>query len=138
MEIYAESSVSQPPPKKSEQSQRTPDRGVPAFAGGQREETLRILRDAGPRGVSKEFFLYEKHWSQVAARIFELEAAGHCIKHVLLDGERYVRYILVEPEHERPLPNSPASAPVPSKPAPSWSRPASNLSLFNDDEAARA
>ena len=76
-------------------------RGIPPFAGGQREEILRLLRDAGPRGVSKEFLLYEKRWNPAGVRIHETEAAGH----VLLDGERYVRFILVELE---PLHNSPA------------------------------
>jgi hypothetical protein len=110
MEIYPESNASQPP-KKSEQLQRTPDHSIPAFAGGQREAILKMLRAAGAQGVSKEILLYEKHWSQAAARIFELERLGYRISHVLLASEKYVRYILLdEPEHEEPLSNQPREA----------------------------
>jgi hypothetical protein len=104
MEIYTESNVSQPP-KKSARLRCRPDRSIPAFAGGQREAILKMLRTAGPHGVSKEILLFEKHWSQAAARIFELEQQGYRIKHVQVEGEKYVRYVLEgEPENPKPLP----------------------------------
>jgi hypothetical protein len=67
---------------------------VPAFAKSQKAETLKMLRAAGTVGVSKATLLYEKHWSQVAARISELEDDGFQIKHAKREGETYVRYIL--------------------------------------------
>ena len=90
---------------QSRPERQQPNRGVPAFAGGQREAILEMLRVAGPQGVSKEILLFEKHWSQAAARIFELEQQGYEIKHVQREGERYVRYVLEsEPEHPKTLP----------------------------------
>lgn len=64
-----------------------------------------MLRAAGPQGVSKEILLFEKHFSQAAARVFELERQGFEITHVQVEGEQYVRYVLeAEPEHPKPLP----------------------------------
>jgi predicted RecB family nuclease len=94
--------------QSQEEQARSPRRrnaGVPGFAVGQREAILKMLRAAGAVGVSKELLLYEKHWSQAAARIFELEQQGFEIKHVQRDGEKYVTYILeTEPAHPKPLP----------------------------------
>jgi len=88
---------------RAENQQR--GRGVPAFASGQREAILQMLRAAGLQGVSKETLLFEKHWSQAAARIWELEQQGFRIQHVQRDGQRYVTYVLDgEPEQPKPLP----------------------------------
>jgi hypothetical protein len=66
-----------------------------------------MLRAAGPAGVSKETFLFEKRWSQAAARIFELEQQGFQIAHVQRGGETYVRYVLEsEPLELKSLDNS--------------------------------
>jgi hypothetical protein len=126
---------------KSENQQS--NRGVPAFADGQRESILKMLRAAGSQGVSKEVLLFENHWSQAATRIFELEQQGFEIKHVRRDGERYVRYVLQgEPEHPKPLPNYLPKGPDKRQGAfsnsPDWyerqcnqPRPSSSLSVEN-------
>ena len=81
--------------------------GAPAFAQSQREEILSMIRSAGTVGVSKEVLLFEKHWSQAAARVFELEQQGFQIKHVQREGEKYVRYVLEsEPLELKPLASS--------------------------------
>jgi hypothetical protein len=81
-------------------------RGLPPFAESQRTEILEMLRAAGPAGVSKETLLFEKRWSQAAARIFELERQGFQIAHIQRDGEIYVRYVLEsEPLQLKPLDN---------------------------------
>jgi hypothetical protein len=73
-----------------------------------------MLRAAEAQGISKEFLLYEKRWSQTAARIFELEQQGYRIKHVQREGERYVRYVLeAEPERPKPLPTYQPKVPDP-------------------------
>ena len=69
-------------------------RSIPRFAESQRAEILKMLREAGSAGVSKETLLYERHYSQAAARIFELERQNFQIAHVQREGETYVRYVL--------------------------------------------
>jgi hypothetical protein len=82
-----------------------PQRGRPDFAGDQRTEILRLLREAGPRGVSKEFLIFHKHFTQVGARIHELEKQGYKIAHEDREGERYKTFVLVsEPAEPKPLP----------------------------------
>jgi hypothetical protein len=82
-----------------------PRRGRPDFAGDQRTEILRLLREAGPRGVSKEFLIFDMHMTQCGARVFELERMGYQIRHESRDGERYVTFVLVsEPAQPKPLP----------------------------------
>lgn len=77
--------------------------GAPAFVGDQRTEILRLLRDAGQAGVSKAFLVFEKHYTQAAARIWELERQGYQILHESRKGERYVRFVLVsEPTDPQP------------------------------------
>lgn len=82
-----------------------PRRGAPGFAGDQRAEILRLLREAGPLGVSKESLIFEKHMTQCGARVWELERQGYGIRHEARDGDRYVTFILVsEPADPKPLP----------------------------------
>lgn len=79
--------------------------GAPEFAGDQRAEILRLLREAGPRGVSKAVLIFEKHFSQAASRVWELERQGYQIRHEARDGERYVTFVLVsEPAEPKSLP----------------------------------
>lgn len=83
-------------------------RGAPDFAHAQRDEILRLLREAKDRGegVDKVYLIYERHFSQAAARIFELEKMGYVIRHETRPGQKYVSYFLVsEPAQEKPLPN---------------------------------
>ena len=79
--------------------------GAPGFAGDQRAEILRLLREAGHRGVSKAVLIFDKRYTQAAARVFELERMGYQIRHESRDGERYVTFVLVgEPDEPKPLP----------------------------------
>jgi hypothetical protein len=91
-----------PSPKPSERKH-----GIPPFTESQRAGILEMLRAAGPAGVSKETFLFEKRWSQAAARVWELEQQGFQIAHLQRDGETYVRYVLEsEPLELRPTDGS--------------------------------
>jgi len=66
-----------------------------------------MLREAGQAGVSKETLLFEKRWSQAAARIWELEQQGFQIAHTQREGETYVRYVLEsEPLALKPIAGS--------------------------------
>jgi hypothetical protein len=86
-------------------SDKPSQRGAPQFAGDQRAEILRLLREAGPQGVSKAVLIFEKHWTQAAARVWELEQQGYGIRHESRDGERFVTFVLVSEPHEpKPLP----------------------------------
>lgn len=80
-------------------------RGRPDFAVTQREDVLRLLRQAGASGLSREFFIFSKGYTQAGARIDELEAQGFKIEHFKIAGEKYVRYrLLSEPLELQPLP----------------------------------
>lgn len=80
--------------------------GAPDFAGDQRAEILRLLREAGSSGVSKEFLIFSKHFTQCGARIFELERQGFNIRHESRPGERYVTFVLIsEPNPPKLLPS---------------------------------
>lgn len=86
-------------------SQKIP-RGRPAFAETQRQEILRLLRGAGPAGVSRAELIFERHITQCGARVDELKRQGYVIASELREGERYVRYVLKgEPLQVRPLPD---------------------------------
>lgn len=86
-------------------SDKPSQRGTPEFAGVQRAEILRLLREAGPQGVSKEFLIFDKRMTQCGARVFELERQGYGIRHEARDGDHYVTFILVsEPAEPKPLP----------------------------------
>jgi hypothetical protein len=80
--------------------------GPPAFAESQRAEILEMLKAAGPAGVSKAELIFTKHWTQCAARIFELERMGYKIAHVQRSGDRLVRFILESEPLELKPPNS--------------------------------
>jgi hypothetical protein len=69
-------------------------RGRPAFAESQRAEILRLLREAGPGGVARDFLIYTKHFTQCGARIFELQKMGYVICSKKRAGQRYVTYVL--------------------------------------------
>lgn len=87
-------------------TKRTTD-GAPNQRALQREIILQLLREAGPQGVSKAVLIFDKHYTQAAARVWELEQQGYEIRHESREGERYVRFVLVnEPTepHPRPLP----------------------------------
>jgi len=71
-----------------------PKAALPPFAESQRAGILEMLRAAGTAGVSKETLLFEKRWSQAAARVWELEQQGFQIAHLQRDSETYVRYVL--------------------------------------------
>lgn len=80
--------------------------GVPSFASTQRDEVLRLLREAGPIGVSRAFLIFDLHLTQCGTRIFELEQAGYTIEHRSVPGETYVRYVLrAEPSTPKRLPS---------------------------------
>jgi len=67
-----------------------PQRGEPAFAASQRDKILKLLRDAGPVGVSREALIFEHRWTQAGTRIFELEQIGYVIRHDSRPGQRFV------------------------------------------------
>jgi len=69
--------------------------GRPPFVSTQRDKVLRLLRDAGARGVRREDLLYIHRWSQAGTRIHELERMGYVIEHILEPGQRMVTYRLV-------------------------------------------
>jgi hypothetical protein len=79
-------------------------RGRPAFAATQRQEVLRLLREAGPVGVSRKELIFERHFTQCGARVDELKRQGFVIASELREGERYVRYVLLgEPLALKPI-----------------------------------
>lgn len=80
-------------------------RARPAFAETQRQEILRLLREAGPAGVSRAELIFERHITQCGARVDELKRQGYVIESELRDGEKYVHYVLKgEPLELQPLP----------------------------------
>lgn len=78
----------------------------------QSEKILALLREAGPRGVSKQFLIFELGLTQASARIFELESRGHRIRHEKRPGEHFVTFVL-EPSADSPV----VPGPAPSNPA---------------------
>ena len=80
-------------------------RGAPSFSHDQRATILDSLREAGPRGVKRETLIFERHFTQCGARIFELQKMGYDIRSEQRSGDRYVTYVLYgEPAQEKPLP----------------------------------
>jgi hypothetical protein len=82
-------------------------RGAPSHASEQRNDVLRLLREARVRGqgLRKEDAIFQYRITQVAARVHELERMGYVIRHELEPGARFVTYFLVsEPEQEKPFP----------------------------------
>lgn len=61
----------------------------------QRQKVLRLLKEAGPLGVSSYEFTYSHAVKQAPARILELKRLGHTITDKPSD-QRSVRYFLVK------------------------------------------
>jgi len=73
----------------------------------QSAKILTLLREAGQRGVSKKYLIFELGFTQAGARVFELERLGHKILHEKRPGEHFVTFVLL---NDLPLfANSPAS-----------------------------
>jgi hypothetical protein len=73
-------------------------RGRPAFAETQRDEILRLLREAGPIvGVSRATLIFERHMTQCGTRIFELQKMGYVIRSENRGG-RYPTWYVLESE----------------------------------------
>ena len=80
-------------------------RGTPPFAETQRE-ILQLLRAAGPEGIARDFLIFDKHYTQCAARIFELRKMGYGIRAKVAEGRRFVTYIMEsEPLELTPIPS---------------------------------
>lgn len=82
-------------------------RTVPAFADSQRDEILRLLREAKLRGegVRRSDLIFAYRFTQCGARIHELERMGYRIENRQEQGQRYVTYfLLAEPERLNLLP----------------------------------
>jgi hypothetical protein len=83
-------------------------RGIPAHASAQRNDVLRLLREAKARGqgLRRADAIFQHRITQVGARVHELERMGYVIRHDLEPGARFVTYFLVsEPAEEKPLPD---------------------------------
>jgi len=83
-------------------------RHIPPHVSAQRDNVLRLLREAKARGqgLRREDAIFQYRITQVGSRVFELEKIGYCIRHDLEPGARFVTYFLVsEPEREKPLPS---------------------------------
>ncbi len=85
--------------------------GPPSFAPTQRDEVLRLLREAGSRGVYRERFLIPTEYggfgiSQVGARLDELEKMGYSFESFYAnESDRFLTYrLLSEPASPKPLP----------------------------------
>jgi len=81
--------------------------GPPGHTSAQRNDVLRLLREAKARGqgLRRDDAIFQHRITQVGARVHELERMGYIIRHDLEPGARFVTYFLVsEPEHEKPLP----------------------------------
>lgn len=95
------------PPRKEEPMPRSVNTLPLQSKTHQRDEILRLLREAKARGqgVNKAVLLFHLRYTQAAARIFELEKQGYVIEHRSIPGERFVTFFLVsEPKQETPLP----------------------------------
>jgi hypothetical protein len=79
-------------------------RGRPPFAETQCHEILRMLREAGPSGASRDELFFKKHFTQCGARIFELEKKGFVILREDRGGRWPTWYILVGEPKQRSLP----------------------------------
>jgi hypothetical protein len=79
--------------------------GRPSFADSQEQKILDLLLEAGLRGVSKKFLIFELHFTQASARVHSLERRGYKIRHEMRFGDRYTTFVLESsPERETPLP----------------------------------
>jgi len=84
-------------PQHSSLQQLKRPRRVPAHASAQRDEVLRLLREAKARGqgVSRADLIFQYHYTQCGTRIFELERDGYKIEHRQIPGQCYVTYFLL-------------------------------------------
>ena len=74
---------------------------VPQSKSHQRDHILRLLREAKLRGegVRKADLLFGYHYTQCAARIWELEQQGFKIDHRSVPSEKFVVFFLIsEPD----------------------------------------
>jgi hypothetical protein len=81
--------------------------GPPGHTSAQRNDVLRLLREAKARGqgLRRDDAIFQHRITQVGTRIHELERMGYVIRHDLEPGARFVTYFLVrEPGQENPLP----------------------------------
>jgi hypothetical protein len=88
------------------QAESPSPRRVPAHASAQRDNVLRLLREAKARGqgLRREDAIFQHRITQVGARVHELERMGFSIRHDLEPRARFITYFLVsEPEQEKPL-----------------------------------
>jgi hypothetical protein len=85
----------------------------PKFADGQATKILELLIQAGPRGVSKSFLIFQRGYTQAGARIFELEKQGYRIRHEFRPGDSYVTFILESPEPSKVSTPKPPLAELP-------------------------
>jgi hypothetical protein len=113
-------------------------RGAPAFAASQRDKILELLRQAGPRGISRSDLIFHHRMTQCGTRIFELEQMGYVIRHDSRPGQRYVTYVLVsEPLTPKPIPSGADWYTIQTgKPRPSghpWEKPFSEKRMAQDD-----
>jgi Helix-turn-helix domain len=115
------------PPKRA----RTIPRGRLLFAETQRDEILRLLREAGTAGVSRAELIFKRRMTQCGVRIDELKHAGFAIRSEERENELYVRYVLDgEPPEPKPLPgDTDWYRHFVGKP---WPRETDNLPLFGD------
>jgi hypothetical protein len=73
----------------------------------QAKEVLRLIREAHARGqgVNRAYFIFELRYTQVGARIAELnkelEHEGLVIRSRKVHGQRYVEYFLAELPHKQ-------------------------------------
>jgi hypothetical protein len=74
-----------------------PPRCRPAYAASQREEILRLLQEAGPRGVLRADLIFNRHFTQCGARVDELKQEGHIIRSEQRGGRYPTWYV---PERE--------------------------------------
>jgi len=82
-------------------------RGIPHHASAQRDNVLRLLREAKARGAGlrRDDAIFQHRITQVGTRVFELEKMGFTIRHDLEPGARFVTYFLIsEPGTPKPLP----------------------------------
>lgn len=85
-----------------------PQYGRPPFANSQERKILDLLRQAGPRGVSKKFLVFDLHFTQASARVHTLEQRGFKIRHEMRAGDDYVTFVLEsspETVAQQPAPN---------------------------------
>jgi hypothetical protein len=88
-----------------ERRKRQIARGAPGFAETQREKILKLLRESGPAGVSRQELIFQHRYTQCGARIDELKRQGYRIESELRPSEKFVTYVLrEEPPEPRPLP----------------------------------